>query len=199
MGRTPWPMYLWPGLPQIAREGSWAALAMAIGFAALVNLALMATLLWSELFTPEVRNSVWMAVLTIWGGSAVVSYRWDRRYAARRDAGPAEDAFTEARDHYLKGNWFESEHVLHGLLGENPRDLDAGLMLAALLRRAGRPDEAQRELDRLKRLDGSEKWEPEINRELELLHEARSESAPESVQETDTAASEPPEAIADAA
>jgi len=199
MGRTPWPMYLWPGLPQIAREGSWAALAVAIGFAALVNLALMATLLWSELFTPEVRNLVWMAVLAIWGGSAAVCYRWDRRHAAQREAGPADDAFIEARDHYLKGNWFESEQVLRGLLGENPRDLDAGLMLAALLRRAGRPDEARLELDRLKRLDGFEKWEPEISRELELLHDASSESVPQSVQQADTAASEPPAPMADAA
>lgn len=192
-------MYLWPGLPQIARDGSWAALAMAIGFAALVNVALTATLVWSELFSAGVRNLVWMAVLAIWAGSAVVSYRWDRRYAARRNAGAADGAFIEARDHYLKGNWFESEQVLRGLLGQNPRDLDAGLMLAALLRRAGRPDEARRELDRLKRLDGSEKWEPEITRELELLHDPGMESAPESVQETDTEASEPPAPTAEAA
>ena len=37
MGRMPWGTYLWPGLPQICREGSWAGLGLAIGFAALVS------------------------------------------------------------------------------------------------------------------------------------------------------------------
>jgi len=199
MGRMPWATYLWPGLPQIWRDGSWSGLAMAVGFAALVNLALMASLLWIELFSPGVRNSVWIAVAVIWCGSAVASYRWDSRYPTRRDTAPEEDAFSEAIHHYLKGDWFESEHVLRRLLGEDPRDLDAGLMLATLLRRTGRASEAERQLDRLERLDGSEKWELEISRERELLDEARGESVTEPVQMTGAAAADPPAEMADAA
>jgi len=174
MDRMPWGAYLWPGLPQIRSEGCWSALALAIGFAALLNLALVATLVWSELFTAGVRNSVWVATVAIWGGSAMISYLWDHRCraASESDTVPAEHAFNEALGHYLKGNWFESEHLLRDLLRRNPRDLDVGLMLATLLRRTGRREDAEIELDRLGRLEGAEKWELEIDRERELLHQA---------------------------
>jgi hypothetical protein len=199
MDRMPWTTYLWPGLPQIRSEGCWSALALSIGFAALVNLALVATLVWSELFTTGVRNSVWVATVAIWGGSAMISYLWDYRYRAASETAPAEDAFTEAQEHYLKGNWFESEHVLRDLLRGNPRDLDVGLMLATLLRRTDRREEAEIELDRLGRLDGAEKWELEISRERELLHQAEREGSSPSVEPTDTAVADPPTETADAA
>jgi len=173
MGSASWATYLWPGLPQMWKQGSWPALAVAVGFAALLNFALALSLLWSELFAVGVRNAVWVAVVTVWGGSAVLSYRWDRASRAQPRSGPAEAPFNVARDHYLQGSWFESEHVLRGLLGENPRDLDAGLMLATLLRRTGRTGEAEAELNRLERFEGSKRWALEIARERELLEEAR--------------------------
>ena len=43
------------------------------------------------------------------------------------------------------------------------------LMLAALMRRTARADEAIEQLDLLASLDGAEKWELEIRRERELL------------------------------
>ena len=199
MGRMPWVAYLWPGLPQMYRQGSWSALALAVGFAALVNLALAASLLWSELFAAGVRNAVWMAVVLLWGGSAGLAYWWDRRYPTPFRGSAAEDAFPEALDHYLKGNWFEAEHVLRGLLAENPRDLEAGLLLATLFRRTGRPREAETELNRLERYQGSEKWALEIGRERQLLHEARSESPPESEQETGAVLAGPSATMVDAA
>ena len=93
MGRMPWAAYLWPGLPQMYRQGSWSALALAVGFAALVNLALAASLVWSELFAAGVRNAVWMAVVLLWGGSAGLAYWWDRRYPTPFRGSAAEDAF----------------------------------------------------------------------------------------------------------
>lgn len=172
MGRMPWATYLWPGLPQLWSHGTWSALALAVGFAVLVNLALAATVVWNELLTPGVRNSAWMAVAMIWGGSALFSHRRDRRHPAGHNPLSAEDRYPEALDHYLKGNWFEAEHVLAHVLRRNPRDLDAGLMLATLFRHTGRIEEAERQLERLERLEGSQKWEFEIGRERELLHEA---------------------------
>lgn len=173
----PWRIYLWPGLTQVCRQGAWTALGMAVGFAALLNLALASSLLWNELFTPVVRNTVWGAVVVIWAASAILSYRWDRRQLMLKDPRPVEDCFPHALDHYLKGNWFEAEQVLCGLLRANPRDVDAGLMLATLLRHTHRLDEAQKHLDRLGRLDGSEKWHLEIARERELLRAAQEEDA----------------------
>ena len=199
MDRTPWATYLWPGVPQWWRRGAWSALAFSIGFAAMVNLALAATLLWSELFTPGVRNLAWTAVVAIWLGAAILSYRWDRRHPARQDGGPAEDAFREALDHYLKGNWFEAEHVLGRLLRRDPRDLDAGMMLATLLRHTSRLDEAEGQLDRLERFDGCQKWELEIRRERELLGEARSQRDADAAPAVVPPASEEPQEMSDAA
>lgn len=169
MRRMPWATNVWPGLPQLWSCGEWSGLLYALGFAALVNVALLGTLVWSELFASGVRNLLWLAVGAFWVISAVFSYRWHRQPPAERHTGRVEDEFGEALDHYLKGNWYEAEHVLLAVLRRNPRDLDAGLMLATLLRHTRRPEEATAWLDRLERFDGSEKWALEICRERELL------------------------------
>jgi hypothetical protein len=43
-----WSAYLWPGLPQVWLRGSYVGLALAIGFTALANVLLVATLAWDE-------------------------------------------------------------------------------------------------------------------------------------------------------
>ena len=104
VGRTQWATYLWPGLPQLWARGSWSALAVAVGFAALVNLALLSSLVWNELLAPSVRSACWMAVMAIWGSSAALCYGWDRRkQAIGGQSPPAKRRFGEALDHYLKG------------------------------------------------------------------------------------------------
>jgi Flp pilus assembly protein TadD len=74
-----------------------------------------------------------------------------------------------ALDHYLKGDYYQAEQVLEGLLRQNIRDLEARLMLATLLRHAGRGDEARRQLETLARFEGAGKWELEIQAERQLL------------------------------
>ena len=178
MSRTPWATYLWPGLPQMCRHGSWSGLAVAIGFAGLLNLGLAASLVWCELLTPGVRTIVWAAVLATWGGSVVVSSRGERTAdQAAQEAGQQNDTFREASDHYLKGNWFEAERILVDLLDDDPRDVEAQLMLATLLRHTGRRDEAARHLDRLERLEQSAMWQWEIARERQRLRELEAEGA----------------------
>jgi tetratricopeptide (TPR) repeat protein len=195
----PWRIYLWPGLTQVYRRGAWSALGVAVGFTALLNLALASSLLWSELLTPPVRNTVWGAVVMFWAASAILSYRWDRRQSAFNDSRPAEDSFPQALDHYLKGNWFEAEQVLCGLLRANPWDVDAGLLLATLLRHTRRFDEAKKHLDRLVRLDGAEKWHLEIARERELLGEAQKEGANASSGQAAEKTADPPGEVMEAA
>jgi thioredoxin-like negative regulator of GroEL len=87
----------------------------------------------------------------------------------------------------LKGNWVESEHLICRVLRRAPRDLDAGLMLATLLRHTGRLEEAQRQLDRIVRFEGAHKWALEIRREREFLDEARKARASESEKAADGA------------
>ena len=188
MGRTPWAAYLWPGLPQLWLRGSWSALAVAVGAAGLVNLALASSLVWSELLPELVRIGAWVAVAALWAGSAAFS-RWaQRRTTTRQETSRTDDAYLEATEHYLKGNWFEAECHLRELLRRDARDLEAGLMLATLLRHTARLGEAAQQLDRLQRLDGWERWAMEIGRERAYL-----EAAPEAEGSGQTADSAPGE------
>ena len=77
----------------------------------------------------------------------------------------------------MKGDYYQAEHVLEGLLRRNLRDVDARLMLATLLRHTGRLDEAAGQLDTLARFEGAGKWELEMRRERELLAEAKTHKA----------------------
>jgi len=175
MGRMPPAVYLWPGLPQLWRRGTWSALACAVAFAALLNGAVLVSFLWTELVPPVARNLAWLAVGVIWVGAGAFSWLWDSQQAACPEAaaGRRADAFAEALDHYLKGNWFEAESVLGELLRRSPRDIEAGLMMASLLRHTGRFDEAAGHLDRIERFEGGQTWGLEIRRERQYLNEAR--------------------------
>lgn len=194
MGRMPWATYLWPGLPQICRFGSWPGLGLAIGFAVLLNLALAGTILWDGLFAPGARKLIWAAVALTWFGSAVAAFM--RKDAAASDA--EADPYPQALEQYLRGNWFEAEQILARLLDRNPRDLEARLMLATLLRHTGRHQEAARQLDCLERCEGSGKWALEIARQRRFLAEAtvagRPSTAPGSQEPSPAAPAEAPSA-----
>jgi hypothetical protein len=183
MGRMPLAMFLWPGLPQLWKRGSWTALVYAVAFAGVVNAIVLFSLVWTELLPPVFRNTMWLMVAVVWVGSAVFSWLGGRDETTRPDGrtGRQPDAFPEALEHYLRGNWFEAECVLEGLLRRNPRDVEAGLLMVSLLRHTGRFDEAAGRLDRLERFEESGKWELEMGRERRWLEEARQSQATQPV------------------
>jgi hypothetical protein len=182
MFKARWMTHLWPGLPQLLREESWHALALAVVAAALLNLALMGTLIWDELIGPGLRSGLWMVVGVFWVVSAVTALGGKQRQKVRVLPKRVEDGFPLALDYYLKGNWFETERVLAELLRQDSRDVDARLMLATLLRHTDRHDEAQVQLDLLGQLEDAHRWQWEIGREQELLAEARSNEDSQSEQ-----------------
>ncbi len=173
MRRMPWAMYLWPGLPYVWSCGSWAGLAMAIGAAAILNVLLLITCGWTELIGSSLRISLWVAMGVAWVGAAIWSATRSPTGAAERES----DRFAEAVDHYLRGDYYQTEQILEGLLRRNIRDVDARLMLATMWRRTGRPDEATHQLDVLARWEGAGKWELEIRKERELLAKAKTQHA----------------------
>ena len=181
MRRMPWPAYLWPGLPQLARDGNWAALAVAVAAAAMLNAVLLGTWFWSDVFAPAPHIICWVFLGVAWGISAGYGAWTDRRQAAAEahsaEKGPAEKSagkiFSSALEEYLKGNWFEAERKLNILLRRDEHDLEARLLLATLLRHTKRFDDATHQLNLLVRLDGAHGWALEIQREGELLTEAR--------------------------
>jgi len=159
------------------RRGSWSALGLALGFAALVNLTLVAGVVWPELFPEALRKGSWAALVVVWVGSVVVA-RWREGDATAADRQPeADDPYRQATQYYLQGSWFEAECALAGLLRRNPRDVDAALMLATLYRHAGRLDDAARQLAQLERFDEAAKWALEIDRERRWLAAAQDQPA----------------------
>jgi hypothetical protein len=181
MGRLAWAVYLWPGLPHLWKRGAWSGLVAAVGFGLLLNLALVSSFVWKELelLPAQNRMCLWVAVAVVWVASAGFSAGWNRRYDHRADRSARDGSFGEALDQYLQQNWYEAERTLAGLLRRNPRDLEARLMLAGVLRRTERLDEAVGQLDRLSRMEGSQKWEREIDQQRERLAEPASPSVAE--------------------
>jgi hypothetical protein len=160
-----------PGLTQLWLAGAWWGLAIGLGFAWLVNLAVVSTFVWTELIGPWSRVGVWVLLVMVWVPSVFLSFRQLRGAHPENGQATAEDLFRRAQREYLIGNWVKAEQLLTHLIRLNGRDVDAQLMLASLLRRTGQLTEASGRLRRLEATDGAEKWRSEIRRERQWLDE----------------------------
>jgi len=177
MRKMRWIAYLWPGLPQLWTYGTWSGLIVALGAAALLDLLLVVSFGWSELLVHGVRTASWVAFGVVWVVGVAWSVRQTRRRVTVERLDVRKDAFPDALDYYLKGDYYQAEHVLVDLLRQNLRDIDARLMLATLMRHTGRLDEAERQLDTMSRFEGAGKWELEMGQERERLTEAKADKA----------------------
>lgn len=161
---------LWPGLVGLWLRGQWKGLAAALGFAALLNFALVASFVWPELLGVTLRQLVWPVVGAAW--VMAVWRNWKNLpgpTAPETGSSSREDLFLGAQTEYLNGHWLEAESLMERLLGSWPTDVDAHLMLATLYRHTGRLAEAGRQLRWLERQPGSEKWWFEIAEERRRL------------------------------
>jgi hypothetical protein len=141
---------------------------LAFGFSCLFNLLLAATLVWTELFGGGVLTFGWAAALLTWSGSAVYSKWMDP--GADNVPGPlSQDLFPVALGEYLRGEYFAAEATLRRLLWKRTGDVDARLLLVAVLRHSGRTKDAREELIRLERYDASGKWTSEMAQEKRRL------------------------------
>lgn len=84
--RAPWGFYLWPGLAHLWCAGSWAGLALAIGFTALLNVLIVSTAVWPEWLAPRVRVACGLVTLGLWLAAVWETRRELRRVAATRVA-----------------------------------------------------------------------------------------------------------------
>lgn len=173
-----WSAYLWPGLPQLWARGSWAGLALAVGFTALANVLIATTLVWDE----------WLPMRARWIGLAVAATVWTlawfegradwRRLVAevsgRESLAPPTDEqqdlwFRDAQRAYLAGDWVAAEQKLVQLVRRDSQDVEARLLLATLWRHEGRADDARRELERLSRMEAAAAWADEVAAEFAQL------------------------------
>ena len=120
--------------------------------------------MWTELLSPGMRTAIWLVLAAVWTVSAAASWRWVGGLQTGGSRQADNDLFVQAREEYLKGNWFEAETALGRLLDRNVLDIEARLLKASLLVRTARRKEATGELDRLTRMEGGEYWGMEIAR-----------------------------------
>ena len=171
----------WPGLPGLWYRGRWSSLALAMAFAILLNLTIVASFIWTGMFRDDAFPAVaWPVLLLIWFTSAVIAKRNlpDVMSLTKDDRFPltdeeTEDAvdtlFIEARREYLKGHWSEAQSLLQRQLKHHARDIESRLMLATLFRHTRKFDEAATQLDQIEKYDPAISWKNEIARERELL------------------------------
>lgn len=194
--RAHWAAYLWPGLPHLWISGSWAGLALAIGFTGLLNVLILSTLVWPEWLTPRVKLGCALSAGGVWLVALWETRRELRRLAALRTAREASadgDAPSPAAPHspaarradallrlaqceYLRGEWAEAERSLRELLKLDRDDVEAHLLLAGVHRLAGRAADARRRLRRLATRDDAQRWRLEIQRELARIEQPQNAS-----------------------
>ena len=171
----------WPGLPGLWYRGRWSSLVLAIAFAILLNLTIVASFVWTGIFRDEAYPSVaWPVLLVIWFTSAVIAKRNlpDVMSLTRSETitpnedeidGSVDTLFIEARREYLKGHWEEARSLLLRQLKHYSRDIESRLMLATLYRHTRQFDDAVGQLNQLEKYDPAISWKNEIARERELL------------------------------
>ena len=173
-----WAPYLiccWPGLARLWTKGHSSSLVVAIGFAVLLNLALVSTFLWPTSLGITFPLVAWPTLLLIWTTSAVVTYRSipdelaEVRHGRKNVEEVTDTLFNQAQREYLRGHWTDAEKLLKRRLHSKPRDIESRLLLATLLRHSRRLKEASEELDGLLKLDESIQWKFEISRERQLI------------------------------
>jgi hypothetical protein len=156
-------------------------LTLAVGFTALANVLAAATLVWTEWLPTNIRWSAFGTLAVVWVVAWIEGRADWRRLLAELSAcesaavNPQEQAdrwFREAQIAYLTGDWVSAEQSLLKLLGQDPRDAEARLMLATLWRHEGRLEAAAEELDQLDRLETAAPWKMEIAWERERIYPA---------------------------
>ena len=177
----------WPGLAHLWLRGGWSSLIWAIGFSILLNLALIATFVWPALLGETFPLVSWIVVTTVWLGSALFSLNrvseWSATppMAAVRPLDPQSEPeptspdtlFIQAQREYLKGHWTEAATLVERILQREPRDIEARLLRATLLRHREQWMAALDELETLERFDESVHWRFEIQRERQWIERDR--------------------------
>ena len=163
---------VWPGLPWLWLRGSVAGLVLALSFAVALDMAIMATWIWTEFFELPLVIGLWAGVAVVW---VIATVSAAATFPAPLQTGPnaaADALFTAARDAYLARDWLAAETKLRSLLVVRPTDGEAQLLLGTLLRRVGRLREARAALEALSRSDAGAPWRSAIARELGRVAEA---------------------------
>ena len=172
-------MILWPGLTGVWLRGNGLDLALAVMFAGALDLALVTSLTWPQLFSRElppwgVPGAAWVLVLWFW----VMGWGRARGLLAAEAAKSlqpdeaSEELFREAQLEYLKGHWLEAKTLLAKILARRPGDAESRLLLVSVCRRRGEIELAHQQLAELSRMPRAWFWQEEIAAERQKLARA---------------------------
>jgi len=162
---------VWPGLPWLWLRGSVAGLVLALAFAVSLDVAVVTTFVWPGLVELPFTIAIWAATGVVWLVSTVSAAAAFPAPLARPPAAEIDPLFIAARDAYLARDWLAAETRLKALLELAPTDGEAQLLLATLLRRVGRLDEARSALDKLSASDAGRPWRAAIAAERSRIEE----------------------------
>jgi hypothetical protein len=176
---------VWPGLPWLWLRGSLLGLVLALAFAVALDATVLTTWIWTGLVDMPMAIALWAATAGIWLLATVSAVRNFPVPLARGRSAEADALFLQARDAYLARDWARAESTLTAGLASAPTDGEAQLLLATLLRRVGRRDEARAALRKLSASDSGRPWRRAIAAEVARLdaatEPAADDRAPESL------------------
>jgi hypothetical protein len=168
---------VWPGLPWLWLRGSLLGLVLALAFAVALDATVLTTWIWTGLVDLPVAVALWAATAGIWILATVSAVRHFPGPLARGRSAEADAVFLQARDAYLARDWARAETALAAVLAGAPTDGEAQLLLATLLRRVGRHDEARAALRKLSASDAGRPWRHAIAAERDRLDTATAPAA----------------------
>ena len=160
---------MFPGYSGIVQYGHRSFLAIALGFAFLVNAFLVANFYWTALITTGQRNVLLIALFGAWIALMLADSFWKRRLGSAIQPEQHDETFRRVIRHYLCGDWFAVESQILPHLKKHPKDVEMLLLQATMYRRTERYEEALLVLDRLKLLQDSRYWIVEIESEWALV------------------------------
>lgn len=169
-------MCLWPGLPAAWIRGDLRGLVLCVCFGWATSLLLLATFVWPEWIAPLLVNSLWIAHAIFWVAETARA-TWTFKQLSQPETRCDSAVFLQAQENYVRGNWFDAEALLLKIVQQTPRDAEAQLLLASVLRHTKRWQAALRRLDQLEFLQAADSWRFEIQQERTLLQRAMADEA----------------------
>lgn len=161
----------WPGLAASWYRGVVQSLAIAIAFAWMVCVLLLATFVWPEWIGTWLLRGLWLVAFGIWSGGTMWNHM-QLKHLLSDSSGSLTEEFMDAQEAYLRGDWFEAEAILLEIIEKSPRDAEAVLLLVGVLRHTKRWHPALRRLQQLELIENATPWRFEIIRERQFIEAA---------------------------
>ena len=147
-------------------------LAIALLFALLVNVFLIANFYWTAYITTGQRNLLLIFLACAWIVLTLVASFWKHWLDSAVQSGLLDETFQQTIAHYLRGDWFAAEAQMLPYLKKYPKDAEMLLLQATMYRHTERYEEALLVLDKLQLLQDSRYWYAEIETERTLINNA---------------------------